>query len=404
MGFDKTKVRIIINNLYSNALKFTPEDGYIHTSIHLLQLNGQEFVRLDIADSGCGIPEKEQQKVFNQFYQCENNDPGNATGSGLGLYLTREYVELHGGRIMVDSKEGEGSVFSVFIPAGLSVSDPVSEQSAVHESASDSVAPIENPALQPTQKTLLIVEDNMELSWFLTEHLSVRYRVLQAADGKKGLAIARKKIPDLIVSDLMMPVLSGIVMCQYLKEDIQTSHIPIILLTAKMSDEIKIETYRAGVDSFISKPFNVEVLLARIEMLIEQQEKRRQLFHKTIEITPSSITTTSLDEELIRKALLIVEKNMDNTDFSVDELASELAISRRQLSRKFQSIIELSPNQFIRSVRLKRAAQLLKDSTYNVSEISDRSGFSSIKYFNLYFKEEFGVTPTAFRLENAKQK
>jgi transcriptional regulator GlxA family with amidase domain len=176
------------------------------------------------------------------------------------------------------------------------------------------------------------------------------------------------------------------------------------LLTAKLSDETKIESYKAGADSYIAKPFNFEVLLTRIEMLIEQQEKRRKLFHKTIEITPSSITTSSLDEELIKKALLVMEKNMDNTEYSVDELASELAFSRRQLSRKFQSIIGLSPSEFIRSVRLKRAAQLLKGSQYNVSEIADLVGFSTIKHFNLNFKEEFGVTPTQYRSEARNKK
>ncbi|MDR0541352.1 MAG: response regulator, partial [Dysgonamonadaceae bacterium] len=400
MFFDKNKVRKIINNLYSNALKFTSEEGYIATFIRLVQENEREFVCVDIADSGCGIPEKDRQMIFKRFYQSENND-SESTGSGIGLHLAKEYVELHGGQIKVDSEVGKGSVFSIFIPVDLQVIYDNTEKEDPHPESLP-VSPETDINRNQEQKTLLIVEDNLELRHFLAEQLGDRFNALQAADGKEGLAAARKKSPDLIVSDLMMPGLNGLEMCRQLKTDIQTSHIPIILLTAKLSDETKIESYKAGADSHIAKPFNFEVLLTRIETLIEQQEKRKKLFHKTIEITPGSITTSSLDEELIKKALLVVEKNMDNSEFSVDELASELAFSRRQLSRKFQSIIGLSPGEFIHSVRLKRAAQLLKDSQYNISEISDRTGFGNIKYFNRYFKEEFGVTPTQYRLENRK--
>ena len=402
MSFDKSKVRKIVNNLYSNAIKFTPEEGFIATTINLLKEDGREFVRISIADSGSGISEKEQQTIFERFYQSENNDP-DTTGSGIGLHLVKEYVELHGGHIKVSSQLGKGSVFSVSIPADLQLSLDKSkmEDSQVGESSLLSEIEINR---NREQKMLLIVEDNAELRHFLAEQLSDKFNVLQAADGKQGAEIALKKLPDLIVSDLMMPILNGVDMCRGLKTDIQTSHIPIILLTAKLSDETKIESYKAGADSYIAKPFNYEVLLARIEMLIEQQEKRRKLFYKNIEITPNNITTTSLDEELIKKALLAVEKNMDNSEYSVDELASELALSRRQLSRKFQSIIGLAPGEFICSIRLKRAAQLLKDSQYNISEISDIVGFSTIRSFNQNFKDEFGLTPTQYRAERMESK
>ena len=402
MGFDKSKVRKIINNLYSNALKFTSEEGYIATTVRLVQENGREFVRLDIADSGRGIPEKEQQTIFERFYQSENNDP-DTTGSGIGLHLVKDYVELHGGHITVSSRLEQGSVFSVFIPADLQASCDTAKTEDTRADESSLLSETEINRNQE-QKMLLIVDDNAELRHFLAEQLSDHFHVLQAADGKQGAEIALKKLPDLIVADLMMPVLNGMDLCQGLKTDIQTSHIPIILLTAKVSDETKIESYKAGADSFIAKPFNFEVLLARIEMLIEQQEKRKKLFYKTIEITPSSITTTSLDEELIRKALLAVEKNMNNSEYSVDELASELALSRRQLSRKFQSIIGLAPGEFICSIRLKQAAQLLKGSKYNISEISDKVGFSTIRSFNQNFKDEFGVTPTQYRIEKVDSK
>jgi signal transduction histidine kinase/ligand-binding sensor domain-containing protein/DNA-binding response OmpR family regulator len=399
MGFDKSKVQKIINNLYSNALKFTSEEGYIATTIRLVQENGREFVCLGVEDSGCGIPVKEQLTIFERFYQSENNDL-DRTGSGIGLHLVKEYVELHGGQITLSSKVGQGSVFSVLIPTDLQISDTSPECDDAINSNTANVLQIN---LNQEHKRLLVVEDNLELLHFLAEQLSGKFNVLQAANGKEGAEIALKKLPDLIVSDLMMPVLNGLEMCRRLKTDIRTSHIPIILLTARLSDESKIESYKAGADSYIAKPFTFEVLLACIEMLIEQQEKRRKLFHKTVEITPSRITATSLDEELIKKALSAVEKNMDNSGYSVEELASECALSHRQLSRKFQSIIGLSPSEFIRSVRLKRAAQLLKDTQYHISEISDRVGFSTIKYFNLNFKEEFGVTPTQYRKGDMKR-
>jgi signal transduction histidine kinase/DNA-binding response OmpR family regulator/ligand-binding sensor domain-containing protein len=395
MSFDKSKVRKIINNLYSNALKFTPENGFIATTIRIVQDNGREFVRLEVADSGCGIPEKEQQAIFTRFYQSENNDP-DKTGSGIGLHLVKEYVELHGGQVAVRSKPGEGSTFSVSIPVDLKITDNNTDITATNDSESLQPETATNNRME--RKTLLIVEDNAELRYFLAEQFESRFNVLQAADGKEGLSIALKNIPDLIVSDLMMPMMNGLDMCRRLKKDIQSSHIPIILLTAKLSDETKIETYKSGADSYIAKPFNFDVLLTRIEMLVEQQEKRKKLFRKTIEITPGSITTTSLDEELIRNALSSVEKNMDNSEYSVDDLALDLALSRRQLSRKFQFITGSSPGEFIRSIRLKRAAQLLKDSRrYNVSEIAYMVGFNTIKYFNLNFKDEFGVTPTNYR-------
>ncbi|MDR1524987.1 MAG: response regulator, partial [Tannerella sp.] len=339
MSFDKSKVRKIINNLYSNALKFTSEGGYIATTVRLVQENGREFVRLEVADSGCGIPDREQQVIFNRFYQSENNDP-DKTGSGIGLHLVKEYVELHGGQITLSSEVGEGSVFSVSIPVDLQIAGNSADNEEIHDHEFRQPEKAANSNLE--RKTLLIVEDNVELRRFLAEQFEGKFNVLQAADGKDGMSVAIEKLPDLIISDLMMPVLNGLDMCQRLKNNIRTSHIPIILLTAKLSDETKIETYRSGADSYIAKPFNFDVLLTRIEMLIEQQEKRKKLFHKTVEITPSSITTTSLDEELIRKALSAVEKNMDNSEYSVDDLALELALSRRKLSRKFQSITGLS--------------------------------------------------------------
>ena len=259
---------------------------------------------------------------------------------------------------------------------------------------------IPNTKEKDDRKKLLVVEDNDEFRNYLTEQLSECYRVIDASNGEEAEKLILSEYPDLIISDLMMPKMDGIELCQRVKSNIQTSHTPFILLTARTSDESKMEGYEAGADSYISKPFSFELLCIRIKKLIEQQENRKMLFHKTIEITPSSITTTSLDEELVRKALHFVEENIDNPEYSIEDLSKDLGLSKTHLNRKLQSIVDLTPLQFIRSIRLKRAAQLLTNSQYNINEISYMVGFNTLKYFNSHFKEEFQMTPSQYREKN----
>lgn len=396
--FDKPKMQKILNNLYSNAFKFTPKGGLISTVLKILEVNNREYIVVEVSDSGCGIEEKDIESVFDRFYQGDIVDSAEV-GSGIGLHLVKEYVVLHGGRITVESKKEEGATFSVFIPTDIENNADVKDDAEIIYSEVNNLKPFE----YREKKTLLIVEDNLEFQNFLVEQLSDKFNVLKANDGVQGEKLAIQKSPDLIISDLMMPLLDGLELCNRIKNNIQTSHIPFILLTARLSDEARIDSYKAGADSYISKPFNFEVLLAKIEMLFDQLEKRKEMFHKTIEISPSSITISSLDEIFVKKAIEYVEKNIDNTEYSVSQLSDDLAMSRTQLYRKFESITGQTPNDFIRSIRLKRAAQLLKDSIYNISEISDIVGFNSIKYFNKYFKEQFGLTPTQYRSKNTNQ-
>lgn len=248
----------------------------------------------------------------------------------------------------------------------------------------------------PTKK-ILIAEDNYEFRKFLSHELGKYYIVTEAPDGKQAYELALTEEPDLILSDMMMPNVDGIALCQQLKSNIQTSHIPIVLLTARMSDEARMSVYAAGADSYLSKPVVFDVLYTRIESLIEQQEMRKKLFHTTIEVTPSSITINSLDEELVQKALRSVETNMDNPDYSVEDLGKDIGLSRGHLYRKLQSITGQSPADFIRTIRLKRAAQLLRDSQLNITEIAYMVGFNTLKYFNKHFKSTFGVTPSQYR-------
>lgn len=391
---DEGKIHKVMNNLLSNALKYTPNGGTIAVVIDTTKEQNMQFLKISVSDTGSGIYEKDLDKIFTRFYQ-SNNKNKDLAGSGIGLHLVSEYITLHSGKISVENKPEGGVIFTFIIPAiqkdimDDDIPDNEVEETKFYED-------------MPENKTLLVIEDNSEFRNFLVEQLRPFYTVIEASDGEEGEKLAILRSPDLIVSDIRMPRQDGITLCIHLKSNIQTSHIPLILLTARNSDEAKIEGYEAGADSYISKPFSFEVLHIRIKKLIERQEKRQELFHKTIEVSPSSITITSLDEELVKKALMYVEKNMDNPKYSVEDLSSDVGLSRVHLYRKLQFITGQNPINFIRSIRLKRAAQYLINTQYNISEIADLVGFNTIKYFNKHFKEEFGTTPSQYRAENMK--
>ncbi len=390
MFFDRDKVLKVMNNLLSNAFKFTDSGGRVEMQVATETVDGKKCVRIVVSDTGCGIAETDLPHIFDRFQQA-NNQITSQTGSGIGLYLVNEYVALHRGEVQVTSAVGEGTSFAIILPTDLRA-EPVDSVSI----GTDDGIP-ESRQLVATVKKILIVEDNTEFRQFLKSELSKRYDVIEAPDGEEGEKRALADEPDLILSDMMMPKMDGITLCQRLKSNIQTSHIPIVLLTARMSDDVRMSVYSAGADSYLSKPVVYEILLTRIEKLIEQQEMRKALFHTTIEVTPSSITINSLDEALVQKALQSVEKNMDNPMYGVEDLGRDIGLSRGHLYRKLQSITGQQPADFIRVIRLKRAAQLLKDSQLNVTEIADMVGFNTLKYFNKHFKETFGMTPTQYR-------
>lgn len=399
--FDKNKIQKVINNLLSNALKFTPDGGKIDVRIGKETAEKRTYIRIDINDTGCGISDEDQERIFDRFYQSRVEESFQTGSSGIGLHLVKEYLDMHEGRIGVRSQEGAGSSFSIYIPVDLKGEAERDETEREKETIAT------DPASSVGKRTILVVEDNTEFRHFMVEQLSMEFNVLEAEDGQVGQEAAISYSPDLIVSDLMMPKMDGLALCRSLKSNIRTSHIPFILLTARTSDEAKMDGYDAGADSYISKPFNFELLLIRIKKLIELQEKRHELFHKAIEVTPESITGNSLDEEFIQKVLRCIEKNIDNTEYSVEELSSDVGLHRSHLYRKIQSITGQTPINFMRLIRLKKAVQLLINSQYNISEIADMVGFNTIKYFNKYFKEEFGMTPSQYRntqYEYKKQK
>lgn len=404
MNFDQNKIYKVVNNLLSNAFKFTPAGGSIAVSVESVVHGGRECAAIGVSDTGCGIDPAEKERIFTRFYQVEGQPKAQA-GSGIGLHLVKGYVEMHGGEVTVDSTPGEGSTFTVFLLVGLQPAGRLPAEddgSGEPDGAADSAKDEGTDAAPGDRKKLLVVEDNEEFRTYLARELSRDYDVVEAADGVEGEERVHAEWPDLVISDLMMPRRDGIAFCQRLKGDIRTSHIPFILLTAKMSDDSRLESYKAGADSYISKPFRYELLLVRVRQLIEQREARKEAFRKKLEITPGEITTTSLDEEFVKKAVACVEKNMSNTDYSLDDLSRDLGLSKTHLNRKLTVILNMKPLPFIRAIRLKRAAQLLVGSQYNVAEIALMVGFNTIKYFNRYFKEEFGMTPTQYREANRK--
>jgi DNA-binding response OmpR family regulator len=392
MYFDKDKLHKILNNLLSNAFKYTPKGGWIALSLEKITIDNREYAAIKVSDSGIGIPKEKTNKIFDRFYQLENQENNNP-GSGIGLHLAKEYVQLHEGKITVESVPDRGSTFTVFIPVNLA---PVN----VHESEHDNFTRMRSFPKNSSKlncKKILIVEDNDEFRQFLVEQLYDAFLIVEAANGEEGEQMALKEFPDLIITDVMMPKVDGLELCIRLKNNIQTSHIPIILLTARASDEAKLVGYEAGADEYISKPFSFDILLLRIQKLIEQQEDKKEKFRKNIEVTPSSMVITSLDEKLVQKLLQCIEKNMSNSEYSIDDLSADVGFSRANMYRKIQFITGKTPADFLRSIRLKRAAQLLRDTQLNVSEISDMVGYNTLKYFNKNFKEEFGVTPTQYR-------
>ncbi|AOZ99287.1 ATP-binding protein [Flavobacterium commune] len=393
--FDNDKLYKVINNLLSNAFKFTPAGGTITVRISKpKESQNSDVIQLEVVDSGLGISENDAPNVFNRFYQASTTQGG----SGIGLHLVKEYVELHSGDVMVESEPNIKTIFSVRIPTNLVPQKLDSEiLVAVPEDT------IDNQNIETTSKkeTLLVVEDNDDLRRFLVTELSHQYEVFEAADGEEGEVLALSKSPDLIISDVMMPKVDGFELCKRIKSNVQTSHIPVILLTARTSEELKMTGYQSGADEYLAKPFNLKILLLRIEKLIAQKNQRQSAFSKKLEVNPKEITITSIDEQLIEKALDCMEKNMDNPDYSVQQFSQDLGMDRTVLYKKMHSITGLAPSEFIRSIRLKRAAQLLIQGQYPVAEVAEKVGFNTQKYFSKYFKEAFGVSPSKY-VQNVK--
>lgn len=401
MYFDKDKVGKILTNLLSNAFKFTKAGGSVCVSLEKCILDSRRCAHIIVEDTGCGIPKEDQAHVFERFYRTEQDSSSQQIGSGIGLNMVYEYIQLHEGKVSLESEEGKGSRFIVDIPADLKreVQQEASEENRI---ASPVMADVVDGAVgvqtfRKIEKTVLVVEDNEDFSHFLSQELGRIYnKVLTAKDGIEGAMMAEAENPDIIVSDVMMPRMSGTDMCRRIKENIETSHIPIILLTAWSTDEGRAAGYKAGADAYIAKPFDMEVLLARISNLLEKQEKRQRDFSHSISLDPKTVTDSSPDEDFLKEVIACIEKNIDNSEYTIDSLSTDVVMSRMSLYRKMKSLTGQTPADFIRTVRLKTAAKLLKEEKCTVSEACYRTGFASPQNFAKHFKEMFGVLPSQY--------
>lgn len=382
MYFDGNKILKVMNNLLSNALKFTPPGGKVQIA---LSREGDDVV-LKISDNGIGLSKEDLPHIFDRFYQASDTKGG----SGIGLHLVKEYINLHLGSVQVNNDPNFETVFTITLPIGLKPKQDIESE----PTKSSEIDTVDSSVLQEFK--LLVVEDNDELRHFLANELRKHYTVVEAEDGQIGLEKARSEMPDLMISDIMMPNMNGLDLCQKVKSELGTSHIPVILLTALASEGHRVSGYESGADEYLAKPFNMDILLLRISKLIEHRKLRQKHFSEKIEVNPSEITITSLDEELIQKLLALIEKNLANGEYSVQQLSNDLNMDRTVLYKKLLNITGLAPLEFMRSIRLKRAAQILVLGGYPVAEVAEMTGFNTQKYFAKYFKETFGCTPSKY--------
>ena len=404
MAFDADKVGKIVMNLLSNAFKFTPEGGRVTVMIEHVT-GTPDTLEIKIADTGIGISDVDKEHIFDRFYQADHKGVEETTGNGIGLSLVRDFVTLHEGEVKVFDNIGTGSVFVIQFPVkhvetqvqlpeetGMSVGDE--EDREMKEEVREETGRKDSPLL-------LVVDDNEDFRIFMRYSLELQYRVKLAVNGNEAWEMMQEELPDLVISDVMMPQMDGNELCRLIKQDKRTAHIPVILLTARQNTEAKLEGLQTGADDYVTKPFNMTILVLRIRKLIELSRYHR-VTQGMIDTAPSEIVITSLDEKLIEKAIKYVEDNMSRTELSVEELSRELGMSRVHLYKKLLQITGKTPIEFIRVIRLKRAAQLLRESQLHVSEVAFEVGFNNPKYFSRYFKDEFGVLPSVYQEKEGK--
>lgn len=408
--FDADKLDKILYNLLSNAFKHTPKNGSIAVRMSFIPRNNNTIMRLSVSDTGDGIAEEDLPHIFKRFYISSTSDQSQS--HGIGLALTYDLLQLHKGNIEAKSRRGEGAVFTIEIPVSKEAYTP-EELSAddmhiialpeVHGAAlPETASAIEPESSGNKEFRLLVVEDNQELKNLVVENFRSKYHVLSADNGKQALDVVKENDVDLVISDVMMPEMDGLTLCKLLKNDVNTSHISVLMLTAKNSSEDRIDCYNAGADSYIAKPFELALLDARVENLIQKRKQKVNSFQGTHEINISSMEYGSIDELFLKQAVQNIEKKLSDENYNFDMFALDMATSKSTLHRKLKSLTGLSPGEFIRSIRLKHAALMLQNNTGNISEIAFAVGFNDPKYFSRCFKSEFDLTPREYQ-ESKKQ-
>lgn len=425
IDFDTDKLDKVLVNILSNSFKYSPDQGSItlkiqknvKTSINPNWNNytiGEDllgdFLEISVKDSGHGISSDKLPKIFERFFQIDKNQ-NNGTGTGIGLSLTTNYVSLHNGQLVVSALENKGAAFYIYLPLqqvntfNENSKDTISVKKFefTSEPVADINSKINNEEPIDNQESLiLIAEDNPELLDFLEESLQNYFRIAKAKNGKEAHDLSLSLYPDLIISDIMMPEMDGIQLCEKIKNDIRTSHIPVILLTALSTMKDKISGIHSGADDYVPKPFNEDFLIAKVNNLLNSRKMLRTLFASQQEVWDESLDVLSLDKKLLQKAICSIEKNITNTDFTVEDLAKSLNISRTHLHRKLKSLTNQSATEFIRNIRLKHAIKLMKSGGYLINEIGFAVGFNSHNYFTKAFRKQYGISPSEFIKQNFK--
>ncbi|MEX0290017.1 MAG: response regulator [Flavobacteriaceae bacterium] len=394
-SFDRDKMEKIVFNLLSNAFKFSNDGAEISFEAE----HSKQELRIQVSDSGKGIPEKALPFIFDRFFQVDNSSTKEHGGSGIGLSLSKDLVELMNGTITATSEVHKGSSFIVVIPI---LKIETRQREAVEFIKEDGVLPKQksfefDEMDQRDLPQLLLVEDNDDMRSFIKESLGVHFKVDEAQDGRVGLKKAIKDSPELIISDLMMPKMDGIELCKKLKTDVRTSHIPVIMLTAKAGMDNKIEGLEIGADDYLTKPFDARELLARTKNLLKQRQNLRDLYGRMERgIDPKKITVTSIDQKFLEQILAVLEDNYADPNFGVGEMQKSMSMSRSHLHRKIKALTNEAPSELIRNFRLKRAAQLLLQKADSVTQIAYKVGFNNLSYFAKSFKDLYGVAPSSY--------
>ena len=424
---DADKVEKIVFNLLSNAFKYTQPGKTITVFIH----DNEGSVTVGVQDQGIGIPESRKNSLFVRFETLLDKNLFNPNSSGIGLSLVKELVEMHHATIRVESKEGEGSCFMVDFLKGkehygeevefvlsdnVQMMDAISKQEVPDEvvaaAAGDSVAGEKEKSETVPEATMLLVEDNLELRFFLRSIFGSRFRIIEAVNGVEGLEKAVKFVPDIIISDIMMPEKDGITLVRELREELTTSHIPIVLLTAKTDMDTKFQSLKLGADSYITKPFSATYLEARVDNLLARRQRLLQFYcDRLMNINPSEVENeeeevdmmSDQDRRFLDRLTDFMERNIDNGELVVDDLVHEMAVSRSVFFKKLKSLTGLAPIEFIKEMRVKRAAQLIETGEFNMTQISYMVGINDPRYFSKCFKEVYHVSPLAYRKGEEKE-
>lgn len=405
MAIDVEKIERVFFNLLSNALKYTPNNGSIKVSY---ECTG-DTLTFRVADTGEGISERDLGNIFDRFYQVDRIHPN---GSGIGLSLAKAFVELHDGTISVESKLNKGSVFTVKLPVRhISETTSKSEKTIKHSDAETELGPIEsNRSLDETKPIVLIIDDNKDIQKLVGELLGAEYNIITASNGKEGVRMAAKYVPDLIICDVMMPVMDGLECCRYIKNEVSTSHIPVLMLTACSMDEQRVQGYDSGADGYLSKPFNLNVLKSRCASLIMNRKRIRDLWlsrpatSKEAEKPSAAETlpTVDIDNEFYNRFLDLFKAGMGNPELSVDMIASQMGLERSQFYRKIKALTNYAPVELIRRLRLQRGRELLISTEKTIGEIAYEIGFSTPAYFTKCYRDAYGETPSQVRNSLAK--